>query len=320
MTEYQLRPGPKYTPGKPIHIEACFLDIDNTLVSNDGAELPSQHFQQLAHKAGNKTLISVVTARSLQRAEHIITAIGSKGISILSNGAVLYDAAKRKIIIDNSLPLDVTRELIQDFRQRRVSYEVQDDGIDYTWTYSKGSSSEDIVYTTAIDPLYPRGPRRIVPDYTPSNPRILCATVFSKGDVERINRLVSKFANREVTSFIGHTTLLNEGKTKYEVFIVHKHANKKWALTKTLELLGIQSERVMTVVDGHNDLVLLEMAGIGVAVENAVPEVVSNATFIAPSRQDDGAASALEELVINQRNGSKLSQNPVKQKRDKNVS
>ncbi len=299
MTKHRLRPGPKYVPDKPLHIQACFLDIDNTLVSDDGAELPSERFQQLAHEASDKSLISVATARSLQRAEHIITAIGSKGISILSNGAVLYDAAQKKIIIDNSLPLDVTNKLIQIFRQFTFSYEVQDDGIDYTWAYPKGSTSKEIIYTTAIDPLYPRGPRRTVPDYTPSNPRILCATVFSNGDVERINRLVSEFGSRGVASFIGHTTLLEDGRMKYEVFVVHKHANKRWALAKTLELLGISSESVMTVVDGYNDLVLLEMAGIGVAVENAVPEVLANATFIAPSRENDGAASAIEELIIN---------------------
>jgi len=292
-----LRPGPKYRPDMPIKIEACFFDIDNTLVSNDSAELPSQHFQQLARKASNKVLIGVATARSLQRAEHIIAAIGSRGISILSNGAVLYDAAKKKIIIDNSLPLSVTNKLIQEFRQLMFSYQVQDDGIDYAWTYSEDSSSAKVAYTTAIDPLYPGGSRRTVPDYSPSNPRILCAAVFSKADVARINSLASKFANKDVTSFIGHTTPLEDGRTKYEVFVVHKHANKKWALAKALDILGISSEHVMTVVDGHNDLVLLEMAGVGVAVDNAVPDILSNATFIAPSQPNDGAASALEELV-----------------------
>jgi len=292
-----LRPGPKYRPDTQSNIEACFFDIDNTLVSNDSAELPSKNFRQLARKANNKVLIGVATARSLQRAQHILNAISSNSISILSNGAVLYNAASKKIVVDNSLPLNVTNKLIQEFRKHKFSYEVQDDGIDFTWTYPADIRGT-VTYTSAINPLYPRGPRRKVPNYIPRNPRILCATVFSKDDVRRVHALVSGYADKDVASFVGHTTPLAYGRIKYEVFVVHKNANKKWALTKALEILGIAAENVLTVVDGYNDLVLLQMAGIGVAVDNAVPEVLANATFIAPSQKDDGAAIALKQLIL----------------------
>ncbi|HTE58423.1 MAG TPA: HAD-IIB family hydrolase [Verrucomicrobiae bacterium] len=294
---YSLRPGPNYRPNTPITIEVCFFDIDNTLISNDSAELPSKRFQQISRKAGKNTLIGVATARSLQRAQHILDAIGSNSISILSNGAVLYDAASKKIVVDNSLPLDATNELIREFRRRTFSYEVQDDGIDYTWAYPAGNAPGNMTYTSAIDPLHPQGPRRKVPDYTPRHPRILCATVFSDVDVERVHALASKYADKDVTSLVGHTTLLAGGKTKYEIFVVHKNANKQWAMAKALEILGIPAKNALAVADGHNDLALMQMAGIGVAVDNAVPEVLANATFIAPSQEDDGAATALEQLI-----------------------
>lgn len=289
-----LQPGPNYAD-MPINIQACFFDIDNTLVSNDSANLPSERFLQLAHKLKDEVLIGVATARSLQRAEHILNAIDAKGISILSNGAVLYDAANKKILVDNSLPLNITNHLIHEFRRHRFSYEIQDNGVDYTWTYP--DNDEPMTYTSALDPLYPKGARREVPDYTPQNPRILCATVFNRQDVERVHTFVREHRHRDVTSFIGHTTPLANGKTKYEVFVVHKNANKKWAISEALKILDIPPENVMAAVDGHNDLVLLEMAGVGVAVANAVPEVLASATFIAPSQKNDGAAVALDELV-----------------------
>lgn len=293
-----LQHGPKYKSDTPIDIKACFFDIDNTLVSNDSAELPSERFLQLVHELRDHVLIGVATARSLQRAEHILSAIDAKGISILSNGAVLYDAANKKILVDNSLPLDIANHLIQELRRHHFSYEIQDDGIDYTWAYS--DDNDPTTYTSAIDPLYPKGARREVSDYVPQKPRILCATVFSQQDVRRVHTLVREHGDKSVTSFIGHTTTLAEGKTRYEIFVVHKNANKKWAISEALEILDIPPENVMAAVDGHNDLVLLEMAGVGVAVANAVPEVLANATFIAPSQKEDGAAIALDELV-NQR-------------------
>lgn len=64
------------------------------------------------------------------------------------------------------------------------------------------------------------------------------------------------------------------------------------------ELLGLQAVNVMTIGDNFNDIEMIEYAGIGVAMGNAPAEVKAVAQWIAPSVEQDGAAAAIEELVL----------------------
>ena len=64
------------------------------------------------------------------------------------------------------------------------------------------------------------------------------------------------------------------------------------------ELLGIGAANVMTIGDNFNDVEMLEYAGIGVAMGNAPAEVKAIAQWVAPSVEQDGAAAAIEEFVL----------------------
>lgn len=46
--------------------------------------------------------------------------------------------------------------------------------------------------------------------------------------------------------------------------------------------------------DGYNDLSMLRLAGIGVAMANAAPEVRAEADFVTLSNDEDGIAHYLE--------------------------
>ena len=54
-------------------------------------------------------------------------------------------------------------------------------------------------------------------------------------------------------------------------------ANKGEALKQLTDYLGLSMEQVMAVGDGMNDLTMLRMAGVGVAMGNACPEAMAAA-------------------------------------------
>ena len=47
--------------------------------------------------------------------------------------------------------------------------------------------------------------------------------------------------------------------------------------------------------DATNDLTMLQMAGVGVAMANAAPDVLQRADLVAPSNREDGVAQILEQ-------------------------
>ena len=72
--------------------------------------------------------------------------------------------------------------------------------------------------------------------------------------------------------------------------------DKSRALRETFAALGIDRAEVIAFGDAQNDRTMLEWAGVGVAMGNAVDEVKAAADHVTLSNDEDGIAVALEEL------------------------
>lgn len=64
--------------------------------------------------------------------------------------------------------------------------------------------------------------------------------------------------------------------------------------------MNISQKEVMAFGDHGNDLSMIEWAGCGVAMGNAIPELKEAAQFVTLSNDEEGIAHALEELVLRQ--------------------
>lgn len=79
----------------------------------------------------------------------------------------------------------------------------------------------------------------------------------------------------------------------------HPAVNKGEAVRYlTEELLGLKPENVMAIGDNFNDVEMLEYVGLGIAMGNAPKEVQAIANWVAPSVEEDGAATALEAFIL----------------------
>ncbi len=72
-----------------------------------------------------------------------------------------------------------------------------------------------------------------------------------------------------------------------------KDVDKAKALDAVLPSLGIGREEIIAFGDGQNDLSMLRYAGIGVAMENAVPQLKDAADEVTLSNSADGIAASL---------------------------
>lgn len=80
--------------------------------------------------------------------------------------------------------------------------------------------------------------------------------------------------------------------------MIHKDVSKGKALENVCSILGISIEDSMAIGDGGNDISMLQKAGIGVAMGNAVDEVKAEADFVTRSVDEDGIAYALENYEV----------------------
>jgi len=85
---------------------------------------------------------------------------------------------------------------------------------------------------------------------------------------------------------------------KYGADIIPSDGSKAKGLKKVREILTDLPEKVIFFGDGMNDLELIEMADIGVAMGNGAHEVRKRADFVTLSIDDDGIYYACEHLGL----------------------
>ncbi len=79
--------------------------------------------------------------------------------------------------------------------------------------------------------------------------------------------------------------------------IISVDCGKAKGIQAILDHYGFRREESMAFGDGHNDLDMIEYAGIGVAMGNAKDEVKAAADYVTDSCEDDGVVTALEALL-----------------------
>jgi hydroxymethylpyrimidine pyrophosphatase-like HAD family hydrolase len=58
-------------------------------------------------------------------------------------------------------------------------------------------------------------------------------------------------------------------------------------------------DEVMACGDSDNDITMIEAAGLGIAMANAVPKILNIANAVTLSNDEDGVAYAIEKWVFN---------------------
>jgi len=74
--------------------------------------------------------------------------------------------------------------------------------------------------------------------------------------------------------------------------------DKGSGVRKLAEIQGVDVKKTIAVGDGMNDLPMLQVCGLSIAMAGSPEEVKAAAHYLAPSVDDDGLAVAIEEFVL----------------------
>jgi Cof subfamily protein (haloacid dehalogenase superfamily) len=85
------------------------------------------------------------------------------------------------------------------------------------------------------------------------------------------------------------------------VEILPKRVSKGSALRWIAHYYNIKTEDILALGDGENDVEMLAIAGVGVAMANASQTAKQVADAITTSNDEDGVAAALEQFILSRR-------------------
>ena len=103
-------------------------------------------------------------------------------------------------------------------------------------------------------------------------------------DVAHMSRKIIKNGTEEIS--IGY----------YYTEITNLNVDKWYAIEFLANRLGVKKEEIMTIGDNINDKIMLENAGLGVAMGNSAPYVKEVANIVVADNNEDGVAEAVEKM------------------------
>lgn len=80
--------------------------------------------------------------------------------------------------------------------------------------------------------------------------------------------------------------------------IMPANIDKAYSLQKLLNSMGLTANEMICCGDGHNDITMIESAGLGVAMANAQPAVLDSADYITKSNDEDGILHVIQEFML----------------------
>ena len=84
---------------------------------------------------------------------------------------------------------------------------------------------------------------------------------------------------------------------KGAVMILPNGVNKASGLEAALSALGVAPSETVAIGDAENDLAMLKLCGLGVAVANALESVKKEADWVTPAARGEGVSQMLESLM-----------------------
>lgn len=267
-------------------IKLIAIDLDGTLLSSDGT-ISKENLEalQYAHQSGVK--IVICTGRPYFAMRDFVAQIGlnsEQDYMITFNGALVQQAADGTIIKQYPLSYDD----LQTWQRVTQTLQLPLNAIDEHYVY---------------EPL----------DYPDNHPSLYFKTRkgLATKQLDYANfsteHVFNKFVICDEPDYLDEQVLKipEDLRERYSIFksqsnlleIVEKHVTKGNILMELADYLNIAQADVMAIGDQENDLSMIEVAGVGVAMGNAVDAVKQVAQYITADNNRHGVAQAIYHYV-----------------------
>ena len=261
------------------------VDLDGTLrTSTNTISKKSKETIEKVLDAGHKVVI--ITGRDFYGSIKVARELFDRhegGLVASSNGALVFDLAEDKPIINHTIPREVVKEMIAYGKSLGLDYLIYHD--------NKILAEKDDAYDL---------------DFLSKKNKLEVEIIEDLAD--KINFDLNKLLFSAKASLIEKVKSDFEEKFKGKVNPIHSMPqfldcmpagiHKGRSLLEIADFYGIDHKNTLAFGDEINDETMIEMAGIGIAMANASDYVKNLADDICPTNDDDGIAIYLEENIL----------------------
>lgn len=254
-------------------IRAAFFDVDGTLFSHTTKRMPPSTRDALEKLRAEGILCVVSTGRMIREMDKLPMAGISFDAYITMNGQLTLDENRNPLY---GMPVTgaLKEFVLKLFHERKLPVIfVEQDRLYLNYSCEKVEAVQAAI-SSKVPP---------VAEYEGATVYQVC--VYLTEEEETLLKPVNG---------IGEITRWHFG----GVDIIAKGGGKRTAIEKYLELYDLKPEEIIAFGDGENDMGMLQLAGIGIAMGNAEPKVKEIADYVTADIDDDGLAKALKHFGL----------------------
>lgn len=265
--------------GKTLYV----TDMDGTLLAPD-SRVSSESAQLITELSKQGALVTVATARTPATVEPLLEDTYTSLPAIVMTGASLWDRQSKTYIHPQYIEQSIAEQIESlgaKYGINLFQYTLGADGI--LKVYHKGEMSEQ--ETAFVDEREDLQYKRFCLNHSYENDR-LTALFFAMGDRERIFALAEELRRCVNCSVSSYVDIFGEDTGILEVFAPNvSKAEAVKALAKEID-----ADKIVVFGDNLNDIPMMRVADVAVAVGNALPEVKAIAHEIIGDNATDAVA------------------------------
>ncbi|MGZ9583563.1 Cof-type HAD-IIB family hydrolase [Paenibacillus marinisediminis] len=257
------------------------IDVDDTLITDEKVVTEGTK-RALEQAIAQGTHVTLATGRMYASARKIAMQTGLNVPLITYQGSLIKNIMDGEVLYECAVPDSAARKLLQYCEEIGLHLQLYIN--DELYAREDNEQLQGYVGLNNI-------PYKIEPDLdkllaTPSTKMLMIDTP------ERLDELTP--AIREL---LGPEVHITKSKPHF-LEVTHRDGTKGNALRFLAKHFGCSLEETIGIGDSWNDHDLIETAGLGVAMANAVPSLKETADYVTLSNNEEGVRHVIEKFVL----------------------
>ena len=258
-------------------IQLILCDLDGTLL--DDAKRADPYLKDILHE--KKIPLTFVSGRNYHIIQDLIKEYDISIPYITNNGANIF--LRDQCIYEKSIVSDELIKALEILEAHDIPY------LAYSnfKIFCKGSHPKLEFFKKRLE-----GTCEIVYDFHKDS--LAQENIFKVVIIDTDTEFMKNIQN-EIHLHCTHTHCVqSEG---YVYTLSHREVSKGAAVTWLLQYLGLDSRKVIAFGDNYNDISMFNVAGISVAVDNALEDIKKQADYVTKSNQEYGVSWFIKNFV-----------------------
>ena len=275
-------------------IKLVALDIDGTLLDSHG-NLPTENGRAIEESVQRGVKVILVSGRRWSMARQVSVALGLTFPVVAHNGALIRSPTDSRRLASCFLKPGLAAEILA-HSQDHFSYLVLHRDQDF--------NGQTVIHPACRKNLLMQGYLGQFPEAVMETESLLpwadadLIQIMFGGELPAILEIEEMLQSRALVEKVKLTKTYYPHKNLGIIDLLDRDCSKRAALEFLAAYYNVSRDETLAIGDNHNDLEMLDYAGIGVVVANCVAELKGRGFEETASNNAGGVAQALRRFIV----------------------